>query len=125
MDHVIIAGDRLVEVVAFLDPHFYGDSDSDLRVNSLFTRWINSLLPTALTSEERSTYLQLDACELWWSPPLITTIMTPDPVLELSVEQHISALNKKLSLECTRLQQTMPLASRALAATLKIKVWTS
>ena len=33
---------------------------------------------------------------------LAATVMFPDVVLELSVEQHIAALNKKLSMEYTQ-----------------------
>jgi len=45
-------------------------------------------------------------------------MMVPDAVLELSVEQLISALNKKLFMECTRVQAAIPPKSRALVATL-------
>jgi len=48
--------------------------------------------------------------------------MTPDPVLDLSVEQLISALNKKLFMEYERVQSTVPPASRALAARLRAEV---
>jgi len=44
--------------------------------------------------------------------------MTPDPVLELSVEQLIRALNKKLFMEYARVRSAVPPTSRALVATL-------
>ena len=50
------------------------------------------------------------------------TMMVPDAALELSVEQLISALNKKLFMECTRVQREMPPTSRALVATLTAEV---
>ena len=34
--------------------------------------------------------------------------MIPDIVLELSIEQLISALNDKLTIECTKVQPTTP-----------------
>jgi len=49
---------------------------------------------------------------------LPATIMVPDAALELSVEQLISALNKKLFMECTQVQAGIPPMSRALVATL-------
>ena len=55
-------------------------------------------------------------------PELTVTIMSPDPILELSVEQLIKALNKKLFTECARIQSTVPPASRALVATLAAEV---
>ena len=51
-----------------------------------------------------------------------TTIMTLDPVLELSLEQLVRALNKKLLMECTRVQSAMPPPSRALVVTLTVEV---
>ena len=49
--------------------------------------------------------------------------MVPDPTLELSVEQLISALNEKLFLECTRVRAAIPpILSRALVATLSAEV---
>ena len=49
------------------------------------------------------TNLGLHTRKLWRNPPGLTTIiMTLDPVLELSVEQLVRALNKKLLMECTR-----------------------
>ena len=48
--------------------------------------------------------------------------MIPDVVLGLSVEELIGALNKKLTVECTRVQSTMPPVSRALVATLAAEV---
>ena len=48
--------------------------------------------------------------------------MVPDAALELSVEQLISALNKKLFMECTRVQPGIPPMSRALVATLTTEV---
>jgi hypothetical protein len=53
---------------------------------------------------------------------LTPTIMAPDPTLELSIEQLISALNKKLFVECARVQAAMPPMSRALVATLTAEV---
>ena len=43
--------------------------------------------------------------------------MSPDAALELSIEQLIATLNKKLFAECTRVQSAMPPTSRALVAT--------
>lgn len=54
-------------------------------------------------------------------PKLLSTIMMSDASLELSVEQLISTLNKKLFMECGRVQSEMPPMSRALAATLTVK----
>ena len=48
--------------------------------------------------------------------------MTLDATLELSVEQLVDALNKKLFMECARVQAAMPPRSRALAATLATEV---
>ena len=55
-------------------------------------------------------------------PRLSATVMTPDAVLELSVEQLIATLNKKLSTEFTRVQPTTLPVSRALVATLAAEV---
>ena len=50
-------------------------------------------------------------------------MMVPDAALELSVEQLISALDKKLFMECTRVQAAIgPPMSRALVATLTAEV---
>jgi len=51
--------------------------------------------------------------------------MTLDPALELSVEQLIRALNKKLFMECAKAQSMMPPTSRALVATLTTEVRSS
>jgi hypothetical protein len=48
--------------------------------------------------------------------------MTPDPILELSVEQLVRALNNKLFMECTRVQSAISPASPALVATLAAEV---
>ena len=48
--------------------------------------------------------------------------MALDAALELSVEQLISALNKKLFMECARVQSAMPTISRALVAKLTTEV---
>ena len=53
---------------------------------------------------------------------LITTVMTPDAILELSIEQLIRALNKKLFMEYTRVGLAMPPMSRTLVATLAAEV---
>ena len=53
---------------------------------------------------------------------LTATMIVPDAVLELSVEQLISALNKKLFMECTQVQAAIPLMSRTLVATLTAEV---
>ena len=50
------------------------------------------------------------------------TIMTLDPVLELSVEQLVRALNKKLLMECTRVQSAVPSPSPTSVATLTVEV---
>ena len=50
------------------------------------------------------------------------TIMTTDSVLELSVEQLIGALNKKLFMECARVQSELPPTSRASVDTLTAEV---
>lgn len=50
-------------------------------------------------------------------------MMVPDAALELSVEQLISTLDKKLFMECTRVQAAVvPPMSRALVATLTAEV---
>ena len=50
-------------------------------------------------------------------------MILPDAALELSVEQLISVLNKKLFMECTRVQAAIPpILSRALVATLTAEV---
>jgi hypothetical protein len=48
--------------------------------------------------------------------------MTSDPILELSVEQLVRALNNKLFMECTRVQSTISPASTILVATLAAEV---
>ena len=49
--------------------------------------------------------------------------MVPDATLELSIEQLIGALNKKLFMECTRVKSvTLPTLSRALVATFTAEV---
>ena len=48
--------------------------------------------------------------------------MTPDAVPEFSLEQLISALDKKLFGECTRIRSTMPPSSRSLVVTLAKEV---
>ena len=53
---------------------------------------------------------------------LATTAMTPDATLELSIEQLIGALNKKLLIECARVGLAMPPMSRTLVATLTAEV---
>jgi len=53
---------------------------------------------------------------------LTATMMVPDAALELSVEQLISALNKKLFMECTRVQAAMPPVSRVPVAKLTAEV---
>ena len=53
---------------------------------------------------------------------LTATMMASNAALELSVEQLISALNKKLFMECTRVQVAMPPMSQALVATLNAEV---
>ena len=53
---------------------------------------------------------------------LTTMVMTPDVVLELSIEQLIDALNKKLFMECARVHSVMPPMSRSLVATLSAEV---
>ena len=51
--------------------------------------------------------------------------MALEAALELSIEQLISALNKKIFMECTRVQSVMPPTSRALVATLTTEVRSS
>ena len=53
---------------------------------------------------------------------LTTTVMTPGVALELSIEQLIDALNKKLFMECARVHSVMPPMSRSLVATLSAEV---
>jgi hypothetical protein len=48
--------------------------------------------------------------------------MTPDAALELSLEQLIGVLDKKLFMECTRLQSMLPPMSGAMVATLAADV---
>ena len=45
-------------------------------------------------------------------------MIVPDATLELSIEQLVGALNKKLFMECAQVQSAMPPMSRALVATL-------
>jgi len=49
-------------------------------------------------------------------------MMVPDAALELSVEQLISALNKKLSMEYARVQSAISPTSRVPVATLTAEV---
>jgi len=49
-------------------------------------------------------------------------MMVPDAALELSVEQLISVLNKKLFMECTRVQAAIPPIPRAPVTTLTAEV---
>ena len=50
-------------------------------------------------------------------------MMVPDAALELSVEQLISTLDKKIFMECARVQAAVvPPMSRALVATLTAEV---
>ena len=49
-------------------------------------------------------------------------MITPNPTHELSLEQLIAALNKKLFAECARVQLAMPPMSRALVAMLATEV---
>jgi len=49
--------------------------------------------------------------------------MALDAALELSVEQLVSALNKKIFMECTRVQLTAAPATRTLVAALAAEVW--
>ena len=67
---------------------------------------------------------QLGACELRYALLLnFTTTMVLDPTLELSVEQLISASNKKIFMECTSLQSTVaPPPSRTLVTALTSEV---
>ena len=52
-----------------------------------------------------------------------TAMMALDVTLELSVEELISALNKKMFMEYTRVRSAMPPVSRTLVATLATEVW--
>ena len=54
-------------------------------------------------------------------PRFPTTVMIPDAVLELSVEQLINTLNEKLSIECTGVPTKSPV-SRVLVAALTARV---
>ena len=53
---------------------------------------------------------------------LTTTVTMPDPTLELSIERLIGVLNKKLFMECARVQSAMPPMSRAMVASLIAEV---
>ena len=75
-----------------------------LRVIDIHIQWGAHVAPTA-------TGYQLTA-----------TTMVPDAALELSVEQLISALNKKLFMEYTRAQSAISPTSRAPVATLTAEV---
>ena len=55
----------------------------------------------------------------------VTTAMTLDAALSLSVEQLITALNKKIFMECTRVQSTISPISRALVPGLTAEVRSS
>ena len=48
--------------------------------------------------------------------------MTPDAALELSLEQLLSVLDKKLSGECARIRSKMPPPSRTSVAALTAEV---
>lgn len=52
----------------------------------------------------------------------VTAAMAFDAALELSVEQLISVLNKKIFMECTRVQLTVAPATRASVAALTAEV---
>ena len=81
------------------------------------------MLAAIVVAAECDLGSQLDARKLWRSPPgLTTTIMIHDPILELSVEQLVRALNEKLLMEYTSLQSAIPPPSRALVATLTVEV---
>ena len=71
-----------------------------------------------------SIKLQLHWLRLY-SQNIASTTMFPDIVPELSIEQLIGALNKKLSTECTRVQSALPPESRALVTTLAAEVRSS
>lgn len=49
-------------------------------------------------------------------------MMVPDAILELSVEQLVSTLNKKLFMECTRVQAKVPPISRDSVAKVAVEV---
>ena len=49
-------------------------------------------------------------------------MMVPDAALELSLDQLIGALDRKLFMECGRVQSAMPPTTRALVATLTAEV---
>ena len=49
-------------------------------------------------------------------------MIVPDATLELSIEQLVGALNKKLFTECAQVQSAMPPMSRAQVATLTAEV---
>ena len=53
---------------------------------------------------------------------MATTAMTPDYAIELSIEQLVGMLNKKMFMECVRVQSAMPPMSRAQAATMTAEV---
>ena len=53
---------------------------------------------------------------------MTATAMTPDSALELSIEQLIGVLNKKLFMECVQVQSAMPPMSRAQAVTMTAEV---
>ena len=52
----------------------------------------------------------------------VPSIMLPNAAPELSIQQLIDALNKKLSAECARVRSAVPPISRALVATLTSEV---
>ena len=52
----------------------------------------------------------------------LTTTMALDAALKLSIEQLISALNKKIFMECSNVQLMAAPTSRALAAALTAEV---
>ena len=55
-------------------------------------------------------------------PRLTATMMVSDAALELSLDQLIGALDRKLFMECGRVQSAMPPKSRGLVATLTAEV---
>ena len=76
-----------------------------------------------LTRVDIADLLAVSLLKLWRGVSVFAAAtMSLDPVLELSVEQLIKALNEKLFIECKRVQLAMPPISRGLATKLASEV---
>jgi hypothetical protein len=74
----------------------------------------------AATSDHRSSVGRVT--KITHLPSLTAIMVIPDAALELSLDQLIGALDRKLFMECGRVQSTISPTSRALVATLTAEV---